>query len=99
MAIKILIVEDEVLVAEEIAADLEDYGFEITEDDMYKAVPSFTVEIDVPVANFADFAKEYEINYKVLKRHNPWLREPHLNNNSRKKYTIEIPNKGYYKVD
>lgn len=31
MAIKVLIVEDEVLVAEEIAADMEDYGFEITE--------------------------------------------------------------------
>ena len=31
MTIKVLIVEDEVLVAEEIAADLEDYGFEITE--------------------------------------------------------------------
>ncbi|MCB0402531.1 MAG: response regulator [Flavobacteriales bacterium] len=30
MAVKVLIVEDEVLVAEEIAADLEDYGFEIT---------------------------------------------------------------------
>lgn len=31
MAIKVLIVEDEVIVAEEIAADLEDYGFEISE--------------------------------------------------------------------
>lgn len=31
MKIKILIVEDEILVAEEISADLEDYGFEITE--------------------------------------------------------------------
>lgn len=31
MALKILIVEDEVIVAEEIAADLTDYGFEITE--------------------------------------------------------------------
>jgi len=31
MEIKVLIVEDEVLVAEEIAADLEDYGFEITD--------------------------------------------------------------------
>jgi len=88
-----------IMAIKEILSHPEKYGFEITEDDMYKAVPSFTVEIDVPVANFADFAKEYEINYKVLKRHNPWLREPHLNNNSRKKYTIEIPNKGYYKVD
>jgi len=31
MTIKVLIVEDEVLVAEDIAADLEDYGFEITD--------------------------------------------------------------------
>jgi DNA-binding LytR/AlgR family response regulator len=31
MAIKVLIVEDEVLVAEEIAADLEDYGFLVTD--------------------------------------------------------------------
>ena len=31
MAVKILIVEDEVLVAENLAADLEDFGFEITD--------------------------------------------------------------------
>ena len=64
---------------------------------MYTQVPTFTVDIDAPVTNFADFAKLYEINYKILKRHNPWLREPHLNNATHKKYTIEIPNKGYYK--
>ena len=64
---------------------------------MYNSVPTFTVEIDEPVSSFADFAQKYEINYKILKRHNPWLREPHLNNSSRKKYTIEIPNKGYYR--
>lgn len=88
-----------IMAIKEILSHPEKYGFEITKDDMYKAVPSFTVEVDVPVANFADFANQYEINYKILKRHNPWLREPHLNNNSRKKYTIEIPNKGYYNMD
>ncbi|MGJ8733680.1 MAG: lytic transglycosylase domain-containing protein, partial [Cellulophaga sp.] len=87
-----------IMAIKEILSAPEKYGFEISEDEMYKAVPSFTVDLDVPVSNFADFANEYEINYKILKRHNPWLREPHLNNNSRKKYTIEIPNKGYYKV-
>jgi hypothetical protein len=65
---------------------------------MYSTVPTFTVTVDSPVADFADFAREYEINYKILKRHNPWLREPHLNNASGKEYTIEIPNKGYYKM-
>ena len=39
---------------------------------------------------------DYGINYKILKLHNPWLREDHLNNSSGKKYYIEIPEKGAY---
>jgi len=87
-----------IMAIKEILSNPEKYGFDIDKKDMYNAVPTFNVEIDEPVASFADFANTYEINYKILKRHNPWLREPHLNNNSGKKYTIEIPNKGYYKV-
>ncbi|UII75510.1 lytic transglycosylase domain-containing protein [Flagellimonas sp. HMM57] len=86
-----------IMALKEILSNPEKYGFEVEKDDLYKAVPTFSVEIDEPVASWADFAKEYEINYKILKRHNPWLREPHLNNASRKKYVIEIPNKGYYR--
>ncbi len=87
-----------IMAIKEILSHPEKYGFDIEQEDMYSAVPTFKVEVDEPILSFADFAKQYEINYKILKRHNPWLREPHLNNSSRKKYTIEIPNKGYYKV-
>ncbi|WP_127137805.1 lytic transglycosylase domain-containing protein [Flagellimonas oceanensis] len=87
-----------ILAIKEILSNRDKYGFQLEEEDMYKKVPTFTVEVDTAVTNWADFAELYEINYKVLKRHNPWLREPHLNNASRKKYTIEIPNKGYYRV-
>lgn len=87
-----------ILAIKEIISNRDKYGFQLEEDDMYEKVPTFTVEIDTAVTNWADFAELYEINYKVLKRHNPWLREPHLNNASRKKYIIEIPNKGYYRV-
>lgn len=87
-----------IMAIKEILSNPDKYGFEIDKKDMYSAVPTFKVELEEPVASFADFANEYEINYKILKRHNPWLREPHLNNASRKKYTIEIPIKGYYKV-
>jgi hypothetical protein len=86
-----------IMAIKEILANPEKYGFHVEKEDMYQAVPSFSVEVDKPVSDFADFAQEYEINYKILKRHNPWLREPHLNNSSGKKYVIEIPNKGYYK--
>jgi hypothetical protein len=85
-----------IMAIKEILSHPEEYGFEIEKEDLYSAVPTFKVEVDKPVLSFANFAQEYEINYKILKRHNPWLREAHLNNQSNKKYTIEIPNKGYY---
>ena len=36
----------------------------------------------------------HPINYKILKLHNPWLRESYLTNKLKKKYFIEIPQKG-----
>jgi hypothetical protein len=88
-----------IMAIKEIISNPDKYGFEVENNDFYDAVPTFSVEVDTAVGSWADFAKEYEINYKILKRHNPWLREPHLNNASRKKYVIDIPNKGYYGED
>lgn len=74
------------------------YGFNFREKDLYSNVPTFKVEVDTAVLDFSEFAQNYNINYKILKLHNPWLREPHLNNKSKKLYQIEIPEKGYYDV-
>lgn len=87
-----------ILAIKEILSNPEKYGFIIEEKDLYMNVPTFQVEVDTAVSSFADFANGYGISYKILKRHNPWLREPHLNNASRKNYQIAIPMKGYYKV-
>lgn len=86
-----------IMAIKEILSHPEKYGFDIKKEDLYSAVPTFKVELNKPVLSFADFAQQYEINYKILKRHNPWLREAHLNNQSGKKYTIEIPLKGHYR--
>ncbi|WP_010518949.1 lytic transglycosylase domain-containing protein [Croceivirga radicis] len=86
-----------IMAIKEILSSPEKYGFQLEKEDYYTQVPTFKVEVDTAVTNWADFAGLYEINYKILKRHNPWLRESHLNNSSRKKYIIEIPNKGYYR--
>ena len=72
------------------------YGFNFKFEDLYKHIPTKKVEVDTAVSDFADFASKFNINYKILKLHNPWLREPHLNNKSRKKYAIEIPQAGVY---
>lgn len=86
-----------IMAIKEIVSNPGNYGFDVDKADFYDAVPTFTVVVDEPVKDWADFASLYEINYKILKRHNPWLREAHLNNASKKKYVIEIPNKGYYR--
>lgn len=85
-----------IVALKEIMSNPKSYGFNFREKDLYTMVPSFTVEVNKPIDDLAAFAQQYEINYKILKIHNPWLRETKLNNRSGKKYQIEIPNKGHY---
>lgn len=72
------------------------YGFNFGVKDLYSSIPTREVKVDTAVTDFAKFAKDFDINYKILKIHNPWLREAHLNNKSHKLYQIKIPRKGYY---
>ena len=85
-----------IMAIKEILSNPENYGFQFEEEDLYVQVPTFEVQVDSAVTSWADFAKQYDLSYKVLKRHNPWLRQPHLDNSSGKSYVIEIPKKGYY---
>lgn len=72
------------------------YGFNFRDKDLYEQVPTYSVKVDTAVTDFAKFAKDFGINYKILKLHNPWLREAHLKNKSGKEYQIKIPKPGYY---
>ena len=84
-----------ILALKEIMENPIKYGFTIAPEDLYKALPTRKIEIDSSITDLADFAKEQGINYKILKIHNPWLRETKLLNDTGKKYQIEIPLKGY----
>jgi membrane-bound lytic murein transglycosylase D len=85
-----------ILAAKEIMTNPEKYGFNFEDDDLYKYIPVEKVKVDTVVKNFPDFAAKFGINYKILKVHNPWLRDDHLKNASRKIYFIDIPEKGVY---
>ncbi|WP_445738464.1 lytic transglycosylase domain-containing protein [Mariniflexile sp.] len=87
-----------IVALKEILTNPAKYGFNFREKDLYTNVPTYKVKIDTEITDFTKFAEQYGINYKILKIHNPWLREPKLDNKSRKSYTIEIPEKGYYNV-
>lgn len=85
-----------IVALKEIMSNADKYGFNFREKDLYTNVPTYKVAVDTAVTDFTAFAEKYKINYKILKIHNPWLREPFLYNKSRKKYLIEIPKDGYY---
>ena len=88
-----------IVALKEILNNPQKYGFNFREKDLYNIIPTYKVEVDTAVTDFAKFSEQFGINYKILKIHNPWLREPHLNNKSRKQYFIEIPEKGYYQTN
>lgn len=69
----------------------ESYNFYISDNEKYPVISTKDVVIKGAVADFADFAKEQGISYKLLKDFNPWLRESHLTNSKGKKYIVKIP--------
>lgn len=88
-----------IVALKEIMTNPSKYGFNFREKDLYKVVPTYKVAVNTEITDFTKFAENHGINYKILKIHNPWLREPKLTNKTGKSYTIEIPEKGYYKVN
>lgn len=69
----------------------ERYNFIIGDEERYPFIETKEVEINGKVEDFADFAKKHNINYKLLKDFNPWLRQTYLTNSSGKKYVLKIP--------
>lgn len=67
------------------------YGFQITEDQLYQPEPVRYVEVNETIKDLVSFSLEHGINYKLLKRHNPWLREDRLTVKRGKHYQIAIP--------
>ena len=81
-----------ILAVKEIMENADNYGFIFKENDLYKPHEIKKIELDTAISNITDFSKKIGINYKTIKLFNPWLLENHLNNKSRKKYIIKIPN-------
>lgn len=84
-----------ILALKEIMKDPAKYGFVIDSNDLYVNLPSKIITVDTSIVNLSSFAKAQGINYKILKIHNPWLRDKKLINTNGKRYEIEIPLSGY----
>ena len=85
-----------VLAVKEIIENPSKYGYIFDDTDLYYSVPVRLHGLDTAISNLTAFAEKMGVNYKILKIHNPWLMQNHLNNRSRKYYEIAIPERGYY---
>jgi hypothetical protein len=86
-----------ILALKEIMKNADKYGFSIPKEALYYQIPTKKIVVDSSITNLAQFAKSQGVNYKILKLHNPWLRDKMLMNTAGKKYEIEIPTAGYTK--
>jgi len=67
------------------------YGFDFSEEHLYQKEDLLEVEISKTIPDLREWAVENNINYKILKRYNPWLRRNTLTVRRGKSYIFQIP--------
>jgi membrane-bound lytic murein transglycosylase D len=79
------------LAVKELISHPEKYGFDIPVAHLYQQEELREIEVTKSVEDLVGFAKDYGINYKILKKHNPWLRRKSLTVRKGEHYIISIP--------
>tara|TARA_B100000902_G_scaffold110765_1_gene112214 strand:+ start:882 stop:1874 length:993 start_codon:yes stop_codon:yes gene_type:complete len=80
-----------IIVIKEIMENPRKYGFVFRDNDLYSYPQVKQVRVDSTINNLYSFARENNINYKILKKYNPWLRISKLPDESRRVYYIDVP--------
>ncbi len=78
-----------------ILSDPQKYGFHYRADDLYPPLIYRKVKVDSSITSMVEFASYFNMNYKMLKYFNPWLRETQLTNKEGNVYEISIPFKDF----
>ena len=80
-----------IIVIKEIMENPRKYGFVFRKSDLYNYPEVKQIRVDSTINNLYSFAKENNVNYKILKKYNPWLRISKLPDESRRVYYIDLP--------
>ena len=82
------------IAAKELITNPERYGFEIPDEHLYQQEVLKEVKVTETIEDLVGFAQDQGINYKILKKHNPWLRRKSLSVRKGDEYLISIPESG-----
>ena len=82
-----------IIVIKEIMENPRKYGFVFRKSDLYNYPEVKQIRVDSTINDLYLFAKKHNVNYKILKKYNPWLRISKLPDESRRVYYIDLPRK------
>lgn len=68
-----------------------EYGFYINPEEKYNFNNTRKVEVNTPINNLGEWARQHGTTYRMLKLYNPWLRASQLTNKLKKTYFIDLP--------
>jgi len=80
-----------IIAIKEIIENPTKYGFNVNPKHLYQKEQLRYVEVKETIPDLIKFSKQQGINYKLLKRHNPWLRDDRLTVKRGKVYQIALP--------
>jgi hypothetical protein len=80
-----------VLALKEILSNPAKYGFQVKDIHLYEPEPTKTILVSEDIPDLIEFARTQGINYKILKRLNPWLIRDQLSVSRGESFEIAIP--------
>ena len=80
-----------IIAIKEIVENPQKYGFKLKQEHLYQREKLRHVQVKESIKDLIAFAQQQGINYKLLKRHNPWLRGERLTVRKGRSYLIAIP--------
>jgi hypothetical protein len=75
------------------------YGYFLEKEDLYNPLEYKSVKVDTTIADLAQFAINFQTNYKTLRYYNPWLRSTRLTVKPGQSYEIKLPVEASVKQD
>jgi hypothetical protein len=80
-----------IMAVKEILNDPESFGFFIEPEEMYQPLDFKTIAVTESVDDWAQFAEDHGISYRLLKVYNPWLVSGKLTCSGKKIYQVKLP--------
>lgn len=67
------------------------FDYRIEASDLYEPYQYKEISVSGSVNSWINFAKDNNISYKELRRHNPWIRTTSMKNTANNTFTVKVP--------